>query len=67
MKKPQPSPPSKPMRSISSPAAWADWPDARVHCRDCRNKSGYMCTATKTSCNASEMPFYCDLYSARGR
>ena len=54
------------LRSISAPPAWADWPDSRVHCRTCRNKSGYQCVALKVSCNASDMPFYCDSYSARG-
>ena len=54
------------LRSISAPPAWADWPDSRVHCRTCRNKSGYQCVALKVSCNASEMPFYCESYSARG-
>lgn len=55
------------IRSADFPVAWADWPDLRVRCRDCRNKSGYMCAALKTSCNASDTPFYCDSYSARGK
>ena len=55
------------IRSAEFPIAWADWPDLRVRCGDCRNKSGYMCAALKTSCNASGTPFYCDSYSARGK
>lgn len=53
------------IRSISAPESFADWPDLRVHCRDCGHKSGSQCIALKVSCNASPMPFYCDSFSPR--
>ena len=53
------------IRAIDAPPEWADWPDSRVHCRTCRNKSGYMCVSLKVSCNASDMPFYCESYSPK--
>lgn len=52
-------------RVIDSPPAWADWPDDRVHCSQCRNKSNFMCAALKTSCVPPGPPHRCDRFSKR--
>lgn len=53
------------IRSISIPDSWADWPDDRVTCQQCRNKSGYMCAALKVSCQPANLLHRCDRFSKR--
>lgn len=52
-------------RVISAPEAWADWPDDRVTCQQCRNKSGFQCVALKVSCVPHDIPHRCDRFSKR--
>lgn len=50
--------------SIDAPAEWAGWPDDRVRCRECRNRTGNGC-AKRLPINASDAPFRCAAYSPR--
>lgn len=52
-------------RVIDTPPAWADWPDDRVTCQQCRNRSQFMCVALKVSCVPPGIPHRCDRFSKR--
>lgn len=53
------------MRAVSVPDGWADWPDDRVSCAQCRNKSGPMCVALKIGHVPVEIKHRCDHFSKR--
>lgn len=52
-------------RVISAPEAWADWPDDRITCGQCANRSRYMCIPLKVSCPPPGIPHRCDRCSKR--
>lgn len=49
----------------STAPAWADWPDDRVTCQQCRNRSRYMCIPLKVSCPPHDIPHRCERFSKR--
>lgn len=55
----------RPLPVISVPDSWADWPDDRVSCADCRNRSAHMCVAMRISHVPVEVKHRCEKFSKR--
>lgn len=53
-------------RAIDAPPDWAAlWPDDRVNCADCRNRSGAMCVTFRTSHVPLDLVHRCAGFSRR--
>lgn len=57
---------SSPFRVVEEQPDWDHlWPDDRVNCGDCRNKSGAMCVAFKRSHVPLDLVHRCEAFSGR--
>ena len=52
-------------RTSTAPDGWADWPDDRVSCAQCRNKSAHMCTSLRVTHVPVEIKHRCASFPKR--
>lgn len=51
--------------SIEAPEGWADWPDDRVTCESCANRSGFKCIPLRCSTHILTLKHRCEKHAKR--
>lgn len=53
------------IRAIDSPPEWASWPDDRIRCQECGNRSGFRCIPLSCSTHPLELRHRCEKFTRR--